>query len=163
MANVLYRRLGAESGATFTQATNSTAEVVMAAESLPARFIDKRCGIRIRAQVDLPATNSTDTFRLRLRLGTTVLSEVAAFDATNNDKCTVTFEGVIDHPNQLLHGFGVSYRTGQAGVYLGTDDLAFNTQADQSLNITGTWSVANAGNVANLKCFNVEIFPEDAA
>lgn len=163
MANTVRRRLGREGGAQFTQVTNATAEITMAQLVLRPGNIDKRHIIRVRAVCRLPETNSTDTFAFRLRLGTTVLSQVTAFDATNNDICTVTFEGAIDPYDAEIHGFGLSARTGQAPVYLGTADLAFNPAVAQTISVTGQWSVANTGNIADLKVFNIELLPEDAA
>jgi hypothetical protein len=160
MANVLYRRL--KSDGAFVQATNTTSDVVMATHTIQARSIDKLCGFRVRALVETPSTNSTDTFALALKLGAVTLAGVAATNASNDDVWYVEFEGVLDPRNVVFHGSGTSDSTGTNLAHVLVADGAFNPAIDNAITLTGTWSVANAGNVANCKQFSIEIFPEDA-
>lgn len=163
MANVLYRRLGTESDAGFTRVTNTTDETSLKEFTLPARTVQVRSGIRFRAQVKTPSTNSTDTVAIKLYIGSTVVATVAAFDAANNDGAFVEFEGVLDPAGNLLHGRGLSGRTGQALANPTiTNDAATVFTGDLTLKVTAEWSVASASNQCDCKLFNLEIFPEDA-
>lgn len=163
MANVLFRRLGTEGDASFTQVTNATAETTMASYVIPARTVSKRCGVRFRVMAETPSTNSTDTFALKLKLGSTALGTVAAFDAADADCAGILFEGVFDVSAGKLHGQAFNGRTGQAATLAFTADLTADFFSDLTVSVTGQWSVASADNVADLKVFNIEIFPEDAA
>ena len=162
MSNVLYRRLGTESDAAFTTVTNTTTETALKSFTLPARTVQVRSGIRFRAQVKTPSTDSTDTVALKLYIGSTAVATVAAFDAANNDGAFVEFEGVIDPAANLAHGRGLSGRTGQAlATPTITNDLAAVLTGDVVFSVKAQWSVAAAANQCVLKVFNLEIFPED--
>ena len=142
--------------------TNTTAETTLGTVTLPAYSVKYPHRIRIQAICEIPSSNSTDTFALKLKLGSTVLSTVTAFDATNDDVCFISFEGQIDSANELLHGVAFDGRTGQSlAVPELSADVAFDTDAAQALTVTGTWSVANSGNTATLKVFVVELQPVD--
>jgi len=160
MANVLYRRL--KSDGAFVQATNTTSDVVMASHTIQARSIDKLCGFSIRAKVKTPLTNSTDTFALALKLGTTTLASVSATNASNDDLWDVKFEGLIDPRSAEFSGSGNSKSTGTSLAHFQLADVAFNPAIDNAITLVGTWSVANAGNVADVKEFTIQILPEDA-
>jgi hypothetical protein len=142
--------------------TNSTAETTLGTVTLPAFSVKYPHRIKVQAICKTPDTDSTDTFALKLKLGSTVLSTVTAFDAADNDVCFITFEGQIDSANELLHGVAFDGRTGQALANPEPSaDVAFDTDTDKVFTVTGQWSVASADNVATLKVFAVELQPLD--
>lgn len=142
--------------------TNSTAETTLGTVTLPAYSVKYPHRIKVQAICKTPDTDSTDTFALKLKLGSTVLSTVTAFDAADNDVCFITFEGLINSSAELLHGVAFDGRTGQALANPEPSaDVAFDTDADAVFTVTGQWSVASADNVATLKVFAVELQPLD--
>jgi hypothetical protein len=111
--------------------------------------------IHILAHVLCPSTNSTDTLTLKLKIGTTVLVATAAVDVANNDI------GLIDMVLcvRTVGGAGTFIAIGTQG--LGTPgtvtakpanlaSTVIDTTASQTISVTATWSVANAGNQAQL-------------
>lgn len=162
MANTLNRRLGRERDAEFVRATNSTAEIVMYSETYAPKQIDKRHGFRLSALVKIPSQNSTDTFTLRAKIGSTALATVAAFDPANNDCAFVEVRGTFDPRAALVHAIGTSGRTGQALARSLTADLAAQFANAITVSVTGQWSVANAANQADIKHLSLEWYPEDA-
>jgi len=148
--------------ASFGTVTNSTAETTLGTVTLPAFSVKSRYRINAFALAKTTATNSSDTFALKLKQGSTVLSTVTAFDAANNDVCFIEFKGSIDADNELLHGVAFDGRTGAALANPEPSaDVAFNTDAAVVYTVTGTWSVASADNVAVLKDFYIELQPVD--
>jgi hypothetical protein len=148
--------------ASFGTVTNSTSEVVLGTVTLPAFSVKKRHRINAFALAKTTATNSTDTFALKLKQGSTILSTVTAFDAADNDECFIDFKGSIDASGEKLHGVAYDGRKGQAFANPEiTSDLAFDTDANVVYTVTGQWSVANAGNIAVLKDFFLELQPVD--
>jgi hypothetical protein len=148
--------------ASFGTVTNSTAETVLGTVTLPAFSVKSRYRVNAFALAKTTATNSSDTFALKLKQGSTVLSTVTAFDAANNDVCFIEFKGSIDADNELLHGVAFDGRTGAALANPEPSaDVAFNTDAAVVYTVTGTWSVASADNVAVLKDFYIELQPVD--
>ena len=142
--------------------TNSTAETTLGTVTLPAFSVKYPHRIKVQAICETPETNSTDTFAMSLKLGSTVLSTVTAFDAADNDVCFIQFEGQIDSANELLHGVASDGRNGAAPANPEPSvDVAFDTDTDKVFTVTGTWSVASADNVATLKVFAVELQPLD--
>jgi hypothetical protein len=147
----------------FGSVTNTTDETTLGSVSLPAYSVKTDYKVRCFAVCETTSTNSTDTFALKLKLGSTALSTVTAFDAADGDVCFITFEGLIDVSAETLNGVALDGRTGQALANPEpVADLAFDTDAAQTISVTGTWSVASASNNAVLKAFTVELEPVDA-
>jgi hypothetical protein len=146
----------------YTAVSNTVTETTMASVALPAYSVKTNHVVRIRALVEIPDSNSSDTFALKLKLGSTVLSTVTAFDATDDDVCFIHFDGYIDASGELLHGVAFDGRTGQALANPEPSaDVAFDTDTAKTFSITGTWSVASADNNAVAKLFTVELQPVD--
>jgi len=140
--------------------TNATAETTLGTVTLNAHSVKVDQKFSALVIVETPSTNSTDTLAVKLKLGSTVLSTVTAFDAADNDVCFIKLEGYIDAYGELLHCVAFDGRTGQA--FANPEplaDVAFDTQTDKVLTVTGTWSVASASNVATLKVFTIETTP----
>ena len=94
--------------------TNTTDETTMATITVPAYNVKADYRIEALCLVEIPSSDSTDTFALKLKLGSTALGTVTAFDATNDDVCWVKLEGYIDSSAELLHFLALDGRTGQA-------------------------------------------------
>ena len=146
----------------YTAVSNTTSETTMASVSFPAYVFKQDHIVRVRALVETPSTNSTDTLALKLKIGSTVLSTVTAFDAANDDVAFIVFEGYIDADGELLHGVAFDGRNGQSLANPEPSaDVAFDTDAAKVFSLTGTWSVASADNNAVCKFFTVETQPVD--
>ena len=145
----------------YTTVTNTTDETTMATITVPAYNVKTDYRIEALCLVETPSTNSTDTFALKLKLGSTVLDTVAAFDAADDDVCWIRLEGYIDSSAELLHFVALDGRTGQAADVEETADVAFDTDTDKVFTVTGTWSVAAAANQAVCKFFTIKLEPVD--
>lgn len=146
----------------YTAVSNTTNETTMASVSFPAYVFKSDHVIRVKALVETPSTNSTDTLELKLKLGSTVIGTLSAFDAANDNVGFILFDGYINASAELLHGVAFDGRTGQALANPEPSaDVAFDTDTAKVFSLTGTWSVANSGNNAVCKFFIVETQPVD--
>jgi hypothetical protein len=118
--------------------------------------------IRVRAQSTSVSTNGTDTLDIQLRLGTTDILATGAVDSANGDIQFIDADIVI----RTIGGSGTMVAAGHtANGVPGTvtskpkfmASTAIDTTADISVNVSATWSVANAGNQVRLDILNVEI------
>lgn len=140
--------------------TNATAETTLGTVTLNAHSVKSDQKFRAQCVVVATATNSTDTLAVKFKLGSTALSTVAAFDAADNDVAFINVEGYIDASGELLHCVAFDGRTGQALANPEPSfDVAFDVQTDKVFTVTGTWSVASAANVAELRVFTLETTP----
>jgi hypothetical protein len=140
--------------------TDTITETTLGTVTLSANSVKVDQKVRIECLVKATSTNSTDTLAVKLKLGSTVLSTVAAADVANDDSEFILFTGFIDATNELLHGVALDGRTGAALANPEPSaDVAFDCQADKVFTVTGTWSVAHADNIAILKAFTVETTP----
>ena len=163
MANTLNRRLGRERDAELGSVANTTDETTLYSETYSPKQIDKRHGFRFSGMVKIPTQNSTDTFELKAKIGTTAVATVAAFDAADNDCAFFSVEGTFDPRAAQVQCIGLAGRTGEALANPTlTADLATQFANAVTLSVTGEWSVANALNVAQLKHLSLEWYPEDA-
>lgn len=146
-----------------TAVTNTTTETAFdKAVNIPANTLKVGDVIRVRAQAIATATNSTDTLDLQLRLGTTDILATGAVDVANNDI------GYID-ADIVIRTIGASGTMVAAGVVaLGVPgtvtakpklmaSTAIDTTAAISVNVSATWSVANAGNSCRLDVLDVQV------
>lgn len=129
---------------------------------IPADTLQPGDAIRVRAQAIATATNSTDTLDLQLRLGTTDILATGAVDVANGDI------GYID-ADIVIRTIGASGTMVAAGVVaLGVPgtvtakpklmaSTALDTTAAISVNISATWSAANAGNSVRLDVLDVQV------
>jgi hypothetical protein len=116
--------------------------------------------IHVLAHVLCPSTNSTDTLTLKLKIGTTVLIATAAVDVANNDIALIDCMIMV----RTVGASGTFIAVGTQG--LGTPgtvtakpfnlaSTAIDTTASQMISVTATWSVANAGDQAELDLLSV--------
>ena len=153
-----------------TALTNSNTETVLGSVTLPANTVKAGTGVKIRYQVVATATNSTDTLQLKLRIGPTTLTGTAvvtttAVDVTNNDIATADIEFVgraAPGAAAACVAFSNYNNPGAAGTaaqvtgYMGSTNFA--TNGALLVEVTGTWSVANAGNSCRLDILDVLIY-----
>ena len=145
-----------------TAVTNTTTETAFdKSHTIPANTLQPGDVLKIRGQVIAPATNSTDTLTLKLKIGSTVIAQTAAVDVANNDL------GYFD-ATVIVRTNGASGTIVGAGEQaLGTPgtvtskpfclaSTALDTTVDQLLAVTATWSVANAGDSCRLDLLTVE-------
>lgn len=141
---------------TTTETTFSNGTVTIPKNTLAAGDV-----IRVRAQGIAPATNSTDTLTIKLKIGSTVIATTGAIDVANNDIFVVDASIVIRTVGAT--GTLVAYGTVSLGASGTATAKVFNlasttvdTTADQTLTVTATWSVANAGNTVQMDNLLVE-------
>lgn len=130
--------------------------------SIPANTLQPGDVIRVRAQGIATATNSTDTLDAQLRLGTTDILATGAVDVANNDVFFIDADIVI----RTVGASGTMVAVGHTAIGApGTvtskpkflASTAIDTTAAISVNVSATWSVANAGNSCRLDILDVQI------
>lgn len=153
----------ADSVAASTTVTNTTAETTFSTgtATIPANTLQAGDRVRIRGSVSFPATNSTDTARVKVYVGSTAFLDSAALDVANGDVCV--FEGVLTFRTVGASGTVV----GEGWITIGTPgtstvkagtlaSTAVDTTADIAITAKVTWSVANTGNQAILQTYTAE-------
>lgn len=147
-----------------TALTNSTTETNFDNSTLtiPANSLNVGDVIRVRAQLIATATNSTDTLNMKLKLGSTSVIATGAVDVANNDIGYIDADIVV----RTIGASGTMVATGVAALGVeGTvtakpaklASTTVDTTAALTLAVSGTWSVANAGNSCRLDVCNVQI------
>ena len=150
-----------------TAVTNTTTETLFDQNyAIPANSLNAGDVLRIRFQGIAPATNSTDTLTIKLYIGGltgTALITSAAVDVANNN----TFQGECDLVVRTAGSSGTFTATswwqdpGAAGAT--TPKTAFNasttlnTTVSQTIGVSATWSVANAGDSCRLDVLNISV------
>lgn len=132
--------------------------------AIPANSLVAGEVLTIQGQGIATATNSTDTLRCKLYLGTTVIADTGALDVANND--IFTFQATL-----IIRTIGASGTfVAEGEVSIGTPgtatvktfvlgSTAIDTTVANTLAIKATWSVANAGNSVRLDVMDVESSP----
>jgi hypothetical protein len=143
--------------------TNTVTETTLGSVTIPAYNVKMNHLLKVKVMVKTPSTNSTDTLAVKLKVGSTVLATVAAFDAANDDVCWVELSGYVDSVTKELHYVSQDGRTGQAADVEEVADVAFDVDADLVISATATWSVASASNQAVPKFLSVELEPCDGS
>lgn len=143
--------------------TNTTAETAFdQTYQFPVNALKAGDLVKVRAQVIATATNATDTLTLKLKIGNTVVVATAAVDVANNDIGYI--EAIIairtDGAGGTLVACGVQ-ALGTPGTVTAKPfnlaSTAVDTTAAQTVSVTATWSVANAGNSCRLDMLAVEL------
>lgn len=152
-----------------TALSNSTTETVLGSVELPAGSLQANKVYQVRYSVRVTAQNSTDTLRVRLRVGPTTLTgtavaDSAAVDAAVDDVVVGAVDIVPRSGNPSTSGTvvakGVATTLGAAGTVTARAAHAIVSSLDtkgatQRIEVTGVWSVANAGNSAQLESLEV--------
>jgi hypothetical protein len=146
--------VGADTG------VSSTAEQVMKSASLPANFWTAGKVVKLTATARVTAANSTDTWISRLRIGPTTLTGTAvatsgtAADATANDlahyELTITCRSVGTAGELMITGTATAQGAeGTATARVAYERItSYDTTIAQLIEMTGQFSVSNAGNTA---------------
>lgn len=143
--------------------TNTTTQTAFdKAHTIPANSLRAGDIIRVRAQGIATATNSTDTLAATLRLGNTDVVATPAVDVANNDIFYLDVDIVIRTVGAggtfVAAGAVANGASGTATCRPANKaSTAVDTTADISVNVTATWSVANAGNSCRLDVLDVQV------
>lgn len=138
--------------------TNTTAETVMSTFNIPAGALKQGRIIDFMAAAIATATNGTDTFRYRVRLGGVagaVVADSGAIDLANNDALAVNGQIVIREDGASGSIVGASQgvlKTTAFNTLL--DATAVDTTAALTLVLTVVQSAASAGNSCRSTLFN---------
>jgi len=143
---------------------NTTAATSFGSVSLPAGSLTAGTHIRVMALGTITGQNSTDTFGVVLKLGSATITTIAARDPATSDVFHLRADilvrstgasGAVRAASEHLFAAAGGYVAGAEVV--GTASVTVDTTAANVLDLIGTWSVANAGNVARLDAMTVEI------
>lgn len=150
-----------------TAVTNTTVETLFdKSYDIPPNTLKSGSRIKIAFQGIAPSTNGTDTLAIKLYIGGllgTALLTLAARDVANND----IFAGEAEVIVRTAGASGTFVSWGKsptnpnaAGTALNMNNVAstaIDTTAKQTVGVSATWSVANAGNSCRLDMLSVEI------
>lgn len=135
--------------------------------SIPANSLVPGQRIKVKWQGICTATNSTDTFTGRVRIGGvagTALFTHTAQDVANNDVFLGEYELIIRtigaSGTVVGWGWGKNIAAAEGTITVRDDILAsttIDTTAAQVVGVTGQWSSTNAGNSARLDFFTVDL------
>lgn len=151
-----------------TALTASSTETLFSTNySIPALTLVAGQLIKIKYQGICTATNSTDTFAARLRIGGlagTLLYTHTATDVANNDIFLGEFNLIVRTIGAsgtiVGWGFGKNIAAAEGTIAVRDDILAstaIDTTAAQVVGVTGQFSSTNAGNSARLDFLSVEL------
>jgi hypothetical protein len=148
--------------------SNTTTRTAFASYTIKAGTLRVGSRIRVRGQVIATATNSTDTLLVDVggAVGGTPAAIVGttATDVANNNVAAIDADMVIRTIGDTGTLAGFAYLTNTIAANLTAAPVlaiiastTVNTNADITLGLYGTWSVANAGNSARADHFTVEV------
>lgn len=143
--------------------TSSAAEATFSNGSvtIPAGEIKEGDVFRVKARGTLPATNSTDTFTGKLKVGTEVIVTTPLPDAVNGDQFIIDAEIAV----RVAGSSGKLVATGYAlndalaaglAVPFGLAEASEDISGAIAISVTGQFSASSAGNEARLQQFSVE-------
>ena len=148
-----------------TALTNSTAETVLGSYEIPANGLQAGKVYHLSGAVLATATNSTDTLRIRVRVGPTtltgtVVADSGAVDVANGDlvawSLTATVRNVGATSVVIVAGTcSAPGAEGTATARVAFESLSIDSTVAQKIEATGVWSVANAGNSCRCDSFVV--------
>jgi hypothetical protein len=143
---------------------NTTVATSFGSVSLPAGSLTAGTHIRVMALGTITNQNSTDTFGVVLKLGSTTITTITARDPATSDVFHLRADilvrstgasGAVRAASEHLFAAAAGYIAGAEVV--GTASVTVDTTVANLLDLVGTWSVANANNVARLDAMTVEI------
>jgi hypothetical protein len=143
---------------------NTTVATSFGSVSLPAGSLTAGTHIRVTALGTITNQNSTDTFGVTLKLGALTVAAITARDPATSDVFHLQVDilvrstggsGAVRAVSHSLFAAAAAYIAG--AEVPGTASGTVDTTAANLLDIIGTWSVANANNVARLDAMTVEI------
>jgi len=148
-----------------TALTNSTTETVLGSYEIPANGLQAGKVYQMSGAVVATATNSTDTLRIRVRVGPTtltgtVVADSGAVDVANGDlvawNLTATVRNTGSTSVVIVAGTcSAPGAEGTATARVAFESLSIDSTVAQKIEATGVWSVANAGNSCRCDSFTV--------
>jgi hypothetical protein len=148
-----------------TALTNSTTETVLGSYEIPANGLQAGKIYQLSGAVVATATNSTDTLRIRVRVGPTtltgtVVADSGAVDVANGDVVAWSLTATVRNTGLtsvvLVSGFcSAPGAEGTATARVAFESLSIDSSLAQKIEATGLWSVANAGNSCRCDSFLV--------
>lgn len=148
-----------------TALTNSTTETVLGSYEIPANGLQAGKVYTLSGAVVATATNSTDTLRIRVRVGPTtltgtVVADSGAVDVANGDvvawSLTATVRNTGSTSVVIVSGWCTAPGAeGTATARVAFESLSIDSAVAQKIEATGVWSVANAGNSCRCDHFTV--------
>jgi len=152
------------SSAAGTAVSNTTTETSLASWAIPAATLKPGKIYRVTGAIRSTATNSTDTLAVGVRFGTsatmssnTQVGVSAAVDQANDDVCVVALEIHVQSATRVVVTGYLSDADAEGSKLLASIyQILTITQTDAyRLDLTATWSVANAGNSCQSESFAV--------
>lgn len=141
---------------TVTETTFSTGTVTIPENTLKAGDM-----LRVRLHGTVPSTNSTDTLNIKLKIGSTVIAQTAAFNVTNSDvfliDASIIFRTIGASGTMVANALtqiGIINSTAAQASALASTSV--DTTGDLTMTVTATWSVAHADNQCALQSLVVE-------
>ena len=150
--------IGAAAQAT---ALTGATEAVAATINIPANLLISGDQLQIDAAIGATAQNSTDTLRVRIRIGGltgTVVADTGAVQCAANTAAIVSAKlqaGAISATVGTMYGAGLGVATATANAILASVTSLNNTAAIAVV-VTYIWSSASAGDTGNLEYFTVQ-------
>lgn len=140
--------------------SNTVSETIVGTYTIPANSLRKGSVLEILAALIATATNATDTFQYRVRLGGiggTVIADTTAIDLANNDVAVIRAQVVVRAEGAagtfVAASQSISKTTANPVL---TSQVTIDTTAAITVVVTITESVASAGNSALLRQFTVD-------
>jgi len=141
--------------------TNTTTETSMYTRTIDGANLEAGDVLEIKAAVDVPATNSTDTLTLKLYIGTEVIATSGAVDVADDDVGYFDYQIVIGvgGASGTMRGQGLQLldatpTTTPTLVVLST--VSEDLSGDVVIKLTAQWSVASASNSATARSFTIK-------
>lgn len=129
--------------------------------TVPAGEIKEGDLFRVTARINLPATNSTDTFTGRIKVGTETICTSPNPDAENGDQCIMVADVTVRAAGASGSLEGVGYVLNDAlaaglAVPFGKAAASEDLSGAVAIVVTGQFSASSAGNEARLEHFTIE-------
>lgn len=136
--------------------TNTVAETDFDKKrTIDGNVLKKGDVLEILARANMVATNGTDTFNMKLKIGTEEIAATGALDVANGDQAQIhAFVVVRDVGAAGKFSASGWTKIGAAAAVPGVirkDQASEDISGSIDIKVTGTWSVANAGNDAVLE------------
>jgi hypothetical protein len=147
-----------------TAVSNTTTETSMATWTVAANELQPNKLYRISGSIRSTATNSTDTLVVTIRWGSsatmssnTSVFATAAVDQVNDDVACFAIDLAVQSTTRAVVSGFISDSDAEGSKLLGSVYQILTVAKDTAyrLDITATWSVANAGNSCQAESFQV--------
>ncbi len=147
-----------------TAVSNTTTETSLASWAVSANELQPNKLYRVTGAIRSTATNSTDTLTVTIRWGTssTMSSNTSVFattavDQVNDDVVVFAFDLHVQTATRVAVSGFMTDADAEGSKLLGSVYHVLTTAKDTAyrLDVTATWSVANAGNSCQAEAFTI--------